>query len=324
MPKLSYLEFNALDISGNNYLSWILDAEIHLDSMDLGDTIKAKNNASQKDKAKAMIFLRRHLDEGLKNEYLTLKDLADFWKDLEERYNHKKMVILPQARYELTHLRLQDFKSINEYNSAIFRITPRMKLCGKKITDNDMLEKTFSTFHASNVLLQQQYREKGFKKYSELISYLFVAERNNKLLLRNHEARPTGATPFPEVNAGNHYPKRGKWQGFSNKKNYGRKRNYVYKRGSHQKWDKERNYGQNKSAEDKCFRCGGKGYWSRTCRTPKHLVDLYQAYLKMDDKEKETNFVSNDVEKSTTHYDVSDFFEDPEGNIGHLINDGIV
>ena len=36
MSKLSHLEFNALDISGNNYLSWILDAEIHLDSMDLG------------------------------------------------------------------------------------------------------------------------------------------------------------------------------------------------------------------------------------------------------------------------------------------------
>ena len=70
-----------------------------------------------------MLFLRRHLDEGLKNEYLTLKDLTDLWKDLEERYNHKKTVILPQARYEWTYLRLQDFKSINEYNSAMFRIT---------------------------------------------------------------------------------------------------------------------------------------------------------------------------------------------------------
>ncbi|QHO07487.1 uncharacterized protein DS421_14g464090 [Arachis hypogaea] len=62
MLKLSHLEFNALDISRNNYLSWILDVKIYLDLMDLEDTIKAKNNASQKDKAKAMIFLRRHVD----------------------------------------------------------------------------------------------------------------------------------------------------------------------------------------------------------------------------------------------------------------------
>ena len=87
-----------------------------------------------------------------------------------------------------------------------------------------MLEKIFSTFHASNVLLQQQYREKGFKKYSELISCLLVAERNNELLLKNHETRPAGAAPFPEVNVAN-YPRRGKWQGFNNKKNYGRKKN---------------------------------------------------------------------------------------------------
>ena len=58
---------------------------------------------------------------------------------------------------------------------------------------------------------------------------------------------------------------------------------------------------------------------------PSHLVDLYQASLKKDDKGKETNFVLKDVaENYATHYEVSDFFEDPKGNIGHLINDGIV
>ncbi|KAL1317262.1 hypothetical protein AAHE18_15G122100 [Arachis hypogaea] len=211
MSKLSHLEFNGCDIYENNYLSWILDTEIHLDSIDLGDIIKAENNASQKDKTKAMIFLRRHLDEGLKNEYLTLKNPEDLWKDLEERYNHQKTVILPQTRYEWTHLCLEDFKFINEYNSTMFGITSRMKFCGKKITDNNMLEKTFSTFYVSNVLLQQQYREKRFKKYSELISYILIAECNNELLLKNHEACPTGAAPFSKVNAANHYPRRGKW-----------------------------------------------------------------------------------------------------------------
>ncbi|CAN4115389.1 unnamed protein product [Withania somnifera] len=166
MSNLTKLEFVALDISGKNYLSWILDAEIHLRAMRLGNTIINDNEASDQDKAKAMIFLRHHLNEGLKAEYLTIKDPLVLWTSLKDRYDHQKTVILPKARYEWLHLRLQDFKSVSEYNSAMFRITSQMQLCGENISDADMLEKTFSTFHASNVLLQQQYREKGFTKYS--------------------------------------------------------------------------------------------------------------------------------------------------------------
>ncbi|XP_060187284.1 uncharacterized protein LOC132616707 [Lycium barbarum] len=142
MANLTKLEFVALDISGKNYLSWVLDAEIHLDAMGLGDTIKENNKASNQENAKAMIFLRHHLDEDLKIEYLTIKDPLVLWKTLKER---------------------------------------------EKISDSDKLEKTFSTFHASNVLLQQQYRDKGFTKYCDLIAHLFVAEQNNNLLMKNRE-----------------------------------------------------------------------------------------------------------------------------------------
>ena len=74
MSNLTKLKFVILDISGKNYLSWILDTEIHLDAMNLGATIKEGNQASLQDCAKALIFLRHHLHEGLKNEYLTIKD----------------------------------------------------------------------------------------------------------------------------------------------------------------------------------------------------------------------------------------------------------
>ena len=70
----------------------------------------------------------------------------------------------------------------------------------KKITDEDMLEKTFITFHNCNVLLQQQYREPRFTKYSELISCLLVAKQNNEFLMKNHQSRPTRSEPFPEAN----------------------------------------------------------------------------------------------------------------------------
>ena len=74
MSNLTKLEFVALDISGKNYLSWILNVEIHLDAMNLGNTIKKGNEASPQDHAKSLIFLRHHLHENLKNEYLTVKD----------------------------------------------------------------------------------------------------------------------------------------------------------------------------------------------------------------------------------------------------------
>ena len=44
MLNLTKLEFVALDISGKNYLSWILDADIHLTAMNLGNTIQEKKN----------------------------------------------------------------------------------------------------------------------------------------------------------------------------------------------------------------------------------------------------------------------------------------
>ena len=63
-----------------------------------------------------------------------------------------------------------------------------------------MLEKTFNTFHASNVFLQQQYRERGFTEYNQLIYVLLVGEQNNELVMKNHQSRPTGYAPFPEGN----------------------------------------------------------------------------------------------------------------------------
>ena len=123
MANLAKLEFVALDITGKNYLSWILDAEIHLEANALEETIKDGNNASNQDKAKAMIFLRHHLHEGLKAEYLTIKDPLVLWNNLKERYDYQKTVILPKARYDWMHLRLQDYKTVSEYNSAMFRIS---------------------------------------------------------------------------------------------------------------------------------------------------------------------------------------------------------
>jgi hypothetical protein len=47
-----------------------------------------------------MIFIRHHLHEGLKIEYLTIKDPLVPWQNLKEKYDHQKFNILPQAPYD--------------------------------------------------------------------------------------------------------------------------------------------------------------------------------------------------------------------------------
>ena len=64
MSNLLKLEFAAFHITGKNYLSWVLDVEIHFDAKGLENTIIKGNEASNQDKAKAIIFLRHHLHEG--------------------------------------------------------------------------------------------------------------------------------------------------------------------------------------------------------------------------------------------------------------------
>ncbi|XP_068309737.1 uncharacterized protein [Pyrus communis] len=256
MENLEKLDFAALDITGKNYLTWVLDTKIHLEAGNLGDTIREENSSSSQDRTKAMIFICRHLDEGLKSEYLTVED----------------------------------------------PITSQMKLCGDTITEEDMLEKTFSTFHASNVLLQQQYRARSFTEYNKLISVLLAAEQNNELLMKNHQSRPTGFAPFPEMNAASFEVNVTSSSGDNHKRGRGHKRSQwnrkgknhggqfhnqiprqnsgpSFKNGNRHK-GKARMNNAPRNSDRACHRCGGDGHWARTCRTPKHLVDLYQVALK--------------------------------------------
>ncbi|GJT44950.1 hypothetical protein Tco_0953665 [Tanacetum coccineum] len=125
---------------------------------------------------------------------------STLWKDLEIKFNNQREVLLPSARYDWNNLRFQDFKKVNEYTSALFIICRTLRFCGQTVTKGDMLEKTFSTFHASNINLQQQDRLQNFKRYSDLNVNLLVTEKNNELLMKNHQSRPTGSLALPEAN----------------------------------------------------------------------------------------------------------------------------
>ena len=114
--------------------------------------------------------------------------------------------------------------------------------------------------------------------------------------MKNHQSHPTRFESFPNVNAISSQTRGRGWE-----RDCGGERNPWY-RGSysnnsqkmkaslhHQKWNNtkwnniEAKQENGKRLQDKppknhennCYRCGIKGYWSRTCRTPKHLVDLW-------------------------------------------------
>ncbi|KAL0338932.1 UNVERIFIED_CONTAM: hypothetical protein Sangu_1415300 [Sesamum angustifolium] len=299
MANLTKLDFIALDVSGTNYLSWVLDAELHLASNKLGETIKENTTASEQDCAKAMILLRHHLHESLKSQYLTVKSPFQLWKSLKDRFDHQKTVILPRARYEWIQLRLQDFKTIAEYNSEMFRIVSKLRLCGEDVTDEQMLEKIFSTFHASNLVLQQQYREPALPEANATSS-------------RKGSGRSHGSPQGHSYGRG-----RGRGRGHG-----GRGRGRGNDRGNHhntwinpniQKMGSRQRINMRKTNGDICHRCGMSGHWSRTCRTAPHLVKLYQASLKAKGKEVETNFVEAGI-SDNTHIDASDFFQSIEND----------
>nr|GEW45187.1 hypothetical protein [Tanacetum cinerariifolium] len=262
---------------------------------------------TEETKAKADVFLHQHIDEMLESEYSSCDDLSTLWKDLEIKFNNQREVLLPSARDEWNNLRFQDFKKVSEYTSALFRICQTLKFYGQFVTEEDMLEKTFSTFHASNINLQQQYRLQNFKRYYDLNVNLLVAEKNNELLMKNHQNRPTRSLAIPEANdVNNNDTKRsGSKRGRGGYNGRGQ-RNYTYHAPQVNNFNQKNNdVGTSQNTEGNCFKCGSSNHWSKACRTPSHLCELYQASRK--GKEKEVNHVDQ-FDNTNTKLIASDFF----------------
>lgn len=144
-----------------------------------------------------------------------------------------------------------------------------------------MIDKTLSTFHANHVNIQRQYRQAKYEKYSELVSVLMEAQGEDETLVENHTSRPTGSSAAPEANASSF--KKGKNQNNQNKgknfwKNGGKVNKMSFKKKGNQnsKSKKGSTSGEYGKQDQVCFKCGTRGHWSRICRTPKHLIELYQ------------------------------------------------
>jgi hypothetical protein len=63
---------------------------MNINVMNLGNAIKKENQASQQDRAKAMIFFSSSSIWWIKKkkEYLTVKNLLTLWNSLKERFEY--------------------------------------------------------------------------------------------------------------------------------------------------------------------------------------------------------------------------------------------
>lgn len=114
------LHFESLRIDGSNYLSWSLDVEAHLASKNLQDSIISDNGPTLQQKAQALILIRHHLADPLKQQYMNEYNPRLLWDDLKSRYDHTRTIFLPAARHDWINLRVQDHKSIADYNGELF------------------------------------------------------------------------------------------------------------------------------------------------------------------------------------------------------------
>ncbi|CAA7052886.1 unnamed protein product [Microthlaspi erraticum] len=203
MSNLTKLEIAALNISGNNYLSWTVGAKLHLKGNGLLSTIDKSGKTSDEQKAKAMIFFRHHIHDGLKDEYITKEDHADLWNSLKVR----------SVQLDL---------------------------------------------------------------------------------------------PFPEANVASS----------SHTKKPERERRRGRGRGRGRGRESDDGRAVKRKGERTCYRCGMNNHFERTCRTPKHLADLYRASQQAKNKDTETNFISDEPGPSFDglsddfHLDVADYLVD--------------
>ena len=130
MSPIVNKDFAELAADGSNYLTWAMDVKIMLTAKGFLNSIEEPNPqapVSNEAKYATLHFLRHHRHPDLKNEYIMEENPRALWVALKERYDQQKAIILPEARREWSLLRLMDFKSVAEYNSAVHKICSKLR-----------------------------------------------------------------------------------------------------------------------------------------------------------------------------------------------------
>ncbi|XP_056856874.1 uncharacterized protein LOC130506261, partial [Raphanus sativus] len=178
MLRFQPMDYDTLDISGENYLRWAINISVILTIEGLSECIIKDDHGTENEKYKALTVMRHHLNVELRNQYQDIQSLRCLWKELKSRYTK---VILPKARHEWMSLSFRDFGSVEKYNYALSKVAHTLMFYGEKLTEEKLLEKVFSTVDPKDLFLQLTYRDKGFTTYNDLFLYLSQNEQMNQM-----------------------------------------------------------------------------------------------------------------------------------------------
>lgn len=319
MSHLEKLKFPELPIDGSSYVVWALEAHMYLSAEGLEDTIKEDFNIPtgntqkeiRKKASKALCFILKHLAPQLKSDYLTESNPSVVWKSLDLRFNtDRKATMLPILKDEWEKLKFQNFKTVSDYATELYRITNQLAYCGEPVTEEDKIHKTLTTFHPNLYVLTAQHRIMNHESFDKLVAHLLFEEKHQLLLLKNHDERktPLESKPSkPDSTPEAHYSANG---GKRNKKKKG-----AWRAKARRKWNpkNKKHDGRKRSpTSDTCHKCGLKGHWANECKTNDLHCKLYQRYKDEQSKGKRTDQDQNNKPRKQTSFMISDEKDDDE------------
>jgi hypothetical protein len=215
--------FEELVLDGHNYPTRVLHVKISLAFWGIRPALSPPmdREAAFLDtyKYQALFIIWNHLHPYLKSEYVMEEELHSLWVGLQGRYEQQKTILLLEANHEWTQIRLQDFKSIEDYNHAIHKVYAKLHFSEKESSKEDKIKKTLQTIPPSDRILQHQYQAWNYQHYANLIRDLLQAKKHDELTIKNHHQRHVRVAPLPEIH---HIEKKPNFSKDNNPKKNGR------------------------------------------------------------------------------------------------------
>jgi hypothetical protein len=154
-------EFKKFALNEHNYPTWAIDVKISLALRGMYEAITPPGERQQEllptHQCNVLYIIRNHIHLDLKSEYVLEEEPSALWAALQNHYEQQKVVILLEANHDWVHLRLQDYKSIEDYNHDVHKICAKLRFCENKYFDEEKIEKTLSTMLPSDKILKHQY-----------------------------------------------------------------------------------------------------------------------------------------------------------------------